>query len=206
MVALTATATPDVREDIVRRLGLTNPSVYVGSFNRGTSGMLSSRRRTVHTTTSAPTWGRRGAGIVYVATRDGPRPFQPGSVLTASGPPYHAGMTAAARQRAHDRFMAGDVPVICATSAFGMGIDKPDVRFVIHYDMPETRAYYQESGRAGRMAGRATASSSTTMMTQNAWVLHRPRLFRPSGRSHAQPRGWSTTGTTTGCRRRRILE
>ncbi len=159
MVALTATATPDVREDIVRQLNLGNPSVYVGSFNRENLRYAVVRKDDdAYGRLRACLKRRRGdAGIVYAATRDGVETLA--ANLRADGLPalpYHAGMTAAARAETQDRFIRGRVPVVCATSAFGMGIDKPDVRFVVHYDMPKTlEAYYQESGRAGRDGGRS---------------------------------------------------
>ncbi|MDN7013682.1 ATP-dependent DNA helicase RecQ [Methanoculleus sp. FWC-SCC3] len=154
MVALTATATPDVREDIARQLNLADPSIYVGSFNReNLRYAVVPKEEDAYNQVRVYLQGRKtGSGIVYTATRDGAETLA--ARLRAGGIPalpYHAGMTATARGETQDRFIGGKVPVVCATSAFGMGIDKPDVRFVVHYDMPKTlEAYYQESGRAGR--------------------------------------------------------
>lgn len=154
MVALTATATPDVREDIVRQLNLADPAVYVGSFNRENLRYVVVRKgEDAYRRLRDYLLMRRGeSGIVYLATREGARELA--ASLRADGvpaEPYHAGMKASARAETHDRFASGEALVICATSAFGMGIDRPDVRFVVHYDIPETlEAYYQESGRAGR--------------------------------------------------------
>ncbi|KAB0641887.1 RecQ family ATP-dependent DNA helicase [Burkholderia latens] len=165
VLALTATATPDVVEDIVHALRLRDPAIVrTGTYRPNL------RYRVIHTGAGH---GRReaaralelkqrrlldltgelqGAGIVYVATvRDVQRVW---AWLAASGERvarYHGRLPARARRDEQDRFMNGDARVIVATNAFGMGIDKPDVRFVIHYQIPgNLDAYYQETGRAGR--------------------------------------------------------
>ncbi len=154
MVALTATATPDVREDIVRQLGLRDPKVYVGSFNRRNLRYSALRkgddayRQVVRYLKRHPA----DCGIIYCATRE--RSAALAERLRGDGfpaLPYHAGLGAKQRSETQERFCSGDAEIICATTAFGMGIDKPDVRFVIHYDIPKNlEAYYQETGRAGR--------------------------------------------------------
>jgi ATP-dependent DNA helicase RecQ len=155
VLALTATATPQVLDDVVRQLGLRKPA----TFNLGV--YRPNLRYHVHHTASDTAKQQRlvrllhdtdGTGIIYVATVK--HCTEVARVLEAEGfaaPTYHGRLAAKTRHETQDRFMAGELKAIVATNAFGMGIDKPDIRFVIHYDMPGSlEAYYQESGRAGR--------------------------------------------------------
>ncbi|MDN7023411.1 RecQ family ATP-dependent DNA helicase [Methanoculleus sp. FWC-SCC1] len=154
VAALTATATPDVREDIIRQLDLRDPQVYVGSFNRRNLRYTVQRkesnayRQVTRYLKRHPT----DCGIIYCATRE--RSATLAGKLRDDGfsaLPYHAGLGAKRRSETQEQFCADEAVIICATTAFGMGIDKADVRFVIHYDIPKNlEAYYQETGRAGR--------------------------------------------------------
>jgi ATP-dependent DNA helicase RecQ len=212
MVALTATATPDVRDDIVRQLHLRDPSVYVGSFNRPNLRYTVVRKEDGDLCLLDYLNARReSAGIIYCATRKTAETLA--TRLQATGLPalpYHAGMTAAARSGTQDRFVQGFTTIICATNAFGMGIDKPDVRFVIHYDMPRTlEAYYQESGRAGRDG----EESDCILFFQEADAKHLKRLIErdlPSECQRAIALAKYTSMveycTTSGCRRQYLLE
>jgi ATP-dependent DNA helicase RecQ len=155
VLALTATATADVLNDIVGQLGLRDPrTINLGVYRSNleyavhhTATEIAKQQKLVpliHDTA--------GTGIVYVATVK--HCTEVARVLEAEGFPvaaYHGKLAAKARHETQDRFMAGDLRAIVATNAFGMGIDKPDIRFVVHYDMPGSiESYYQESGRAGR--------------------------------------------------------
>jgi len=156
VLALTATASPVVRDEIVERLGLRDPEIIVRGFDRPSlwlevQAVQTERQKEEALLASIPRLSF--PGIVYVATRkqthDIAALLQEKGGLRAAA--YHGGMHAAERNRAQQQFMDDEVDVIVATTAFGMGIDKQDVRFVIHYDVPESvDAYYQEAGRAGR--------------------------------------------------------
>ncbi|MBL0939640.1 MAG: RecQ family ATP-dependent DNA helicase [Gemmatimonadaceae bacterium] len=154
-VALTATATPHVREDIVRQLALRNPDVVVGGFDRTNLTYHVRSIRTQHDkddTAIDLLRNAEAASVVYAPTRKAVERVTATLVrgrIRATA--YHAGLDPDRRQRAQDAFMSERARVIVATSAFGMGIDKPDVRLVLHHSMPGTlEAYYQEAGRAGR--------------------------------------------------------
>ncbi len=154
-VALTATATPDVRDDIVRQLQLRHAEVVVAGFDRtNLTYHVAPTRTQPDKDTAAVQWLRDadGPAIVYAPTRKAVERVT--AVLVrgrVKAVAYHAGLDDALRQRAQNAFMGERARVIVATSAFGMGIDKPDVRLVVHHAMPGSlEAYYQEAGRAGR--------------------------------------------------------
>ncbi|MFN7731289.1 MAG: ATP-dependent DNA helicase RecQ, partial [Pirellula sp.] len=155
-IALTATATPRVRADILRSLQLDSAETFITGFARdnlyfGSAHCMSDRDkdRQLHEFLQ----GRTDSGIIYVATRKRCEALvdQLAKEVQLSVGAYHAGLLPEQRKLVQDQFMAGKLKAIVATNAFGMGIDKPDLRYVIHYNMPGTlEAYYQEAGRAGR--------------------------------------------------------
>jgi ATP-dependent DNA helicase RecQ len=155
VIALTATATPAVREDIAKQLALRRPASFIAGFDRHNLMLRvvqvkNDRERFKHTLQIAEQ--ATGAGIIYASTRKAVEEVagglqQCGLAVLA----YHAGLSERTRTRVQERFMAGEVKGIVATNAFGMGVDKADLRFVTHYNLPGSlEAYYQEVGRAGR--------------------------------------------------------
>ncbi len=156
VMALTATATPKVKSDIIKNLAMRDVNIFVSSFNRGNLYYeirpKITKDQTIKEIVQIIKKQSNESGIIYVQSRKATEEIA--EVLQVNGikaSPYHAGLDAKTRSNVQDNFLMEQIDVIVATIAFGMGIDKPDVRFVIHYNIPKSiENYYQETGRAGR--------------------------------------------------------
>jgi ATP-dependent DNA helicase RecQ len=225
MAAFTATATPEVRADIIDLLGLADPRVIVAGFDRPNIGLQVSPvsgEGEKHELLARLVGDRRS--LVYASTRR--KAEAASATLRAAGveaAAYHAGLSDAERTRVQDAFASGGLRVVCATNAFGMGIDRPDVEAVIHLDIPgSVEAYYQEIGRAGRDGRRATATLlwNYADVKTREFLIDREREERP-GRpavvldpaevarrkeiEHAKLRRMVAYADTAGCLRAAIL-
>jgi len=210
-IALTATATERVRKDIATFLAMRKPRRFIGSFNRpNLCYNVFDKHDGIKQLLKWCGARRSESGIVYTATRRAAEDLA--QRLTAAGVsalPYHAGLTPTQRERNQELFIRDEVQAICATIAFGMGIDKPNVRYIVHYDLPRNlEAYYQETGRAGRDGLRSECALFFTGgdAAKQRHFIRQIVDERERAQAERLLRTMLDFAATTGCRRRFLLE
>lgn len=210
VIALTATATPKVQHDIQKNLGMTNAMVFKSSFNRPNL-YYEVRPKTQNVDKDIIKFIKNNpgkSGIIYCLSRKKVEELAEMLIVNdIKALPYHAGMDGATRSANQDAFLLEKVDVIVATIAFGMGIDKPDVRFVIHYDMPKSlEGYYQETGRAGRDGGEGqciTFYAAKDLQKMEKFMQGKPLAEQEIGRQLLLET--QSYAEASSCRRRSLL-
>lgn len=210
VIALTATATERVRRDIVTHLALANPAIHASSFDRPNLTYIVRPKQN-------PYYHIQGyledhpeeAGIIYCHSR-GAVDRMAGNLVSdgIEAVPYHAGLSQKERDENQRRFADGTARVVVATIAFGMGIDKSDIRFVIHYDLPKNvEGYYQETGRAGRDGKPATCTLFFTYADKmkHEFLISKRENDRTSAMALMQLEAITTYATSYSCRRKQLL-
>ena len=210
VIALTATATDRVREDIVKHLRLRDPAVFVASFNRpNLTYKVEAKDKPLDQIIAWVKKREDESGIVYCASRaTAERVAESLAARGYAARPYHAGLEATERARNQELFLRDETKIICATIAFGMGINKPNVRWVIHYDLPKNiEGYYQETGRAGRdgLPGDCLLLFSAGDIAKQTHFLDEITDPEEQRRARNQLRLMSHYAESTGCRRRELL-
>ena len=211
VMALTATATERVRIDIVKHLKLRDPQIYVASFNRpNLTYRVTPKDQPAKQIMEFVKRREHESGIVYCATRA--TADRTAEALAGRGLParaYHAGLDADERARNQELFLRDEVRIMCATIAFGMGINKPNVRWVIHYDLPKNiEGYYQETGRAGRdgLPGDCLLLFSAGDAAKQTHFIDEMTNEHERNVARAQLRKMTHYGVSAGCRRAELLD